>query len=122
MFVIIGWVVVIISVIGGYMAMGGKLGPLWQPFELVIIGGAGVGAFVVANPKYVLAKAGYGVKAALKGPKYSKDDYLELLSLLYAIFKLAKTKGMRSEEHTSEPQSLMRTSYAAFCLNKNTTT
>src|SRR3546814_17223281 len=87
------------------MAMGGKLGPLWQPFELVIIGGAGVGAFVVANPKYVLAKAGYGVKAALKGPKYSKDDYLELLSLLYAIFKLAKTKGMLAiESHIERPE------------------
>ena len=58
MFVIIGWVVVTVSVLGGYMAMGGKLGPLWQPFELVIIGGAGVGAFIVANPKYVLSKAG----------------------------------------------------------------
>ena len=45
MFVIIGWVIVLVSVFGGYMAMGGKLGPLWQPFELVIIGGAGVGAY-----------------------------------------------------------------------------
>ena len=47
MFVIIGWVIVFVSVFGGYMAMGGKLGPLWQPFELVIIGGAGVGAYIV---------------------------------------------------------------------------
>ena len=98
MVVIIGWLVVAASVIGGYMAMGGKLGPLWQPFELVIIGGAGVGAFLVANPKFVLAKSGYAFKAALRGPKYSKDDYLELLSLLYAIFKLAKTKGMLAIE------------------------
>ena len=104
MFLIIGWVVVTVSVLGGYMAMGGKLGPLWQPFELVIIGGAGVGAFVVANPKYVLAKAGYGFKTALKGPKYNKEDYLELLSLLYAIFKLAKTKGMLAiEAHIERP-------------------
>ena len=46
MLVIVGWVIVMVCVIGGYMMMGGKLGPLWQPFELVIIGGAGVGAFV----------------------------------------------------------------------------
>ena len=62
MFVIIGWVVAG-SVIGSYMAMGGKLGPLWQPFELVIIAASGgVGAYIVANPnivanpKFVLAQ------------------------------------------------------------------
>lgn len=105
MLVIIGWIVVIVCVIGGYMAMGGKLGPLWQPFELVIIGGAGVGAFICANPKHVLSNAGRGFKAALSGPKYSKDDYLELLSLMYAIFKLAKTKGMLAiESHIERPE------------------
>ena len=105
MFIIIGWVLVIICVIGGNMAMGGKLAPLWQPFELVIIGGAGVGAFVVANPKHILGKAGYGFKSALKGPKYAKADYLELLGLMYAIFRLAKTKGMLAiETHIEKPE------------------
>ena len=105
MFVIIGWVIVIGSVIGGYMAMGGKLGPLWQPFELVIIGGAGVGAYIVANPKFVLGQSGRAFKAALKGPKYSKEDYLELLGLMYAVFKLAKTKGMLAiESHIERPE------------------
>ena len=105
MFIIIGWVLVIICVIGGYMAMGGKLAPLWQPFELVIIGGAGVGAFVVANPKHILGKAGYGFKSALKGPKYAKAYYLELLGLMYAIFRLAKTKGMLAiETHIEKPE------------------
>jgi len=105
MLVIIGWIVVIVCVIGGYMAMGGKLGPLWQPFELVIIGGAGIGAFIVANPKHVLSQAGRAFGAALKGPKYNKDDYLELLSLMYAIFKLAKTKGMLAiESHIERPE------------------
>jgi chemotaxis protein MotA len=105
MFIIIGWIVVIVCVIGGYMAMGGKLAPLWQPFELVIIGGAGVGAFVVANPKHILGKAGSGFKTALKGPKYSKADYLELLGLMYAIFRLAKTKGMLAiETHIEKPE------------------
>lgn len=105
MFVIIGWVIVVVSVIGGYMAMGGKLGPLWQPFELVIIGGAGVGAYIIANPKFVLSHSGRAFKAAMKGPKYNKDDYLELLSLMYAIFKLAKTKGMLAiESHIERPE------------------
>jgi len=75
MFVINGWVGVV-----GYMVMGGKLGPLWQPFELVII--AGAGTYIVANPKFVLAQSGRAFKAVMRGPKYNKDDYLELLSLL----------------------------------------
>ena len=105
MLVIVGWIIVMVCVIGGYMAMGGKLGPLWQPFELVIIGGAGVGAFIVATPKFVLAKAGYAFKASMRGPKYNKEDYLELLSLMYAVFKLAKTKGMLAiESHIERPE------------------
>ena len=72
---------------------------------MVIIGGAGVGAFVVANPKHILGKAGYGFKSALKGPKYAKADYLELLGLMYAIFRLAKTKGMLAiETHIEKPE------------------
>ena len=110
MFIIIGWVVVIVCVIGGYMAMGGKLGPLWQPFELVIIGGAGVGAFICANPKHILGKAGYGFKSVLKGPKYTKEDYLELLSLMYAIFKLAKTKACWRSNRTWKDRRRVRSS------------
>jgi chemotaxis protein MotA len=113
MFIIVGWITVTVCVLGGYMAMGGKLAPLWQPFELVIIGGAGVGAFIVANPKFVLGKSGYAFKSALKGPRYNKEDYLELLSLLYAIFKLAKTKGMLAiEAHIERPEE--SSLFAAF--------
>ncbi|NNE83161.1 MAG: flagellar motor stator protein MotA [Alphaproteobacteria bacterium] len=105
MFVIIGWVIVTVSVLGGYVAMGGKLIVLFQPFELVIIGGAGVGAFVAGNPKWVIKASGKAVKTALKGPANSKDDYLELLSMMYATFKLAKTKGnLELEQHIENPE------------------
>lgn len=104
MFVIIGWVVVIGCVLGGYVAMGGKIAVLIQPFELVIIGGAAVGAFITGNPKWVLGKAGKGVGAAMKGPIHKKEDYLELLSMMYATFKLAKTKGnLALEAHVENP-------------------
>lgn len=104
MFVIIGWVIVTVCVLGGYVALGGKLKVLYQPFELVIIGGAGVGAFVTANPMPVLKKCGGGVGAALKGPKNKKEDYLELLSLLYVVFKLMKSKGnLAVEAHIENP-------------------
>ena len=104
MLVLIGWVVVLACVLGGYVAMGGKLGVLYQPFELVIIGGAGVGAYITANPKHVLKTTGKGFKTALKGPANSKDDYLELLSMMYATFKLAKAKGnLALEQHIENP-------------------
>jgi chemotaxis protein MotA len=91
-------------VLGGYVAMGGKLAVLYQPFELVIIGGAGVGAYITSNPKHVLKTTGKGFKTALKGPANSKDDYLELLSMMYATFKLAKAKGnLALEQHIENP-------------------
>ncbi len=105
MFVILGAVVVIGSVLGGYLALGGKLGVLMQPFELLIIGGAATGAFIIANPKAVLIGAVKGVGTAVKGPPHTKDSYLELLSVLYAIFKLAKSKGMLAlEQHVENPE------------------
>ena len=105
MFVIIGWVVVVASVFGGYVGLGGSLLVLMQPFELVIIGGAAVGSFIASNPKWVIKSTGKSVKAAMKGPANSKDDYLELLSMMYATFKLAKTKGnLVLEQHIENPE------------------
>lgn len=104
MFFLIGLIVVIGSVIGGYMAMGGKLMVLFQPFELLIIGGAGVGAFIIANPLPVLKKSAAAFGQVMKGSPYTKESYLELLSLLYTIFKLAKSKGMLAlEAHVEKP-------------------
>ena len=101
---IIGLVIVFGCVIGGYMAMGGKLGVLMQPFELVIIGGAAIGTFVLGNSMKVVKAAGTGFGLAFKGSKYKKEDYLELLSMLYSVFKLAKTKGMLAlEQHVENP-------------------
>lgn len=104
MFFIIGIVVVIVSVLGGYVAMGGKLYVLWQPFELVIIGGAAVGAYIIANPPAVLKHSGHAFSKLMKGSKYNKEAYLELLSLLFTVFKLAKSKGMLVlESHIENP-------------------
>ncbi len=104
MFVIIGWVVVVSCVLGGYVLAGGTLGVLWQPFEVVIIAGAGIGAFVTANPPALLKKCLKGMGVALKGPKNKKDDFIELLSLQYVMFKLAKSKGnLALEQHVENP-------------------
>ena len=105
MFFIIGVVVVIASVVGGYMAAGGHMAVLWQPFGFVIIFGAGIGAFVIANPKPVLSGAAKAFGPLLKGSRYTKGSYLELLGVLYAVFRLAKTKGdLVLETHVEKPE------------------
>lgn len=104
MMVIIGVVIVIFSVMGGYVLNGGHLGVLWQPFEVMIIVGAAIGAFVIGNPKSVLKRLTHGLKDLFKGPRYNKESYLELLSLLYQVFKIAKTKGLLAlEQHIEKP-------------------
>lgn len=99
--------------------MGGSLKVLVQPFELVIIGGAGIGAFIAGNPKWVIKSTGKAVKAAMKGPANTKDDYLELLSMMYATFKLAKTKGnLALEQHIENPtESTLFANFAGFLDN-----
>ena len=105
MLIIVGAIVAVLCTLGGYAAMGGHLYVLWQPFEVVIIVGTGIGAFIISNPKPVLVKVGGGVGTALKGSKVGKKEYLELLSLLYQVFRLAKTKGMLSlESHVENPR------------------
>jgi chemotaxis protein MotA len=104
MFFLIGMVIMFGSVIGGYMAMGGKFMVLIQPFELVIIGGAAIGAFVIANPMPVIKSTAGAFGQILKGDRYSKERYLELLAMLYSVFKLAKGKGMLAlEAHVEKP-------------------
>ncbi len=121
MFVIVGSVVVVVCVIGGYMAMGGKLGVLWQPFEFVIIFGAAAGALVVGNSKQIISGVVAGMTHVLKGAKYGKEDYLELLSMLYQTFKLAKTKGMLAlEQHVEKPEeSALFQQFPKFFANKD---
>ena len=119
MFLIIGSVIVLGCVVGSYMALGGHLKVLWQPFELVIIGGAGVGAYIIANPKNVLGQTLGGLSSVMKGAKYKKEDYVELLSLLYQVFKLAKTKGMLAlESHVDHPhESDLFSRFPSFMAN-----
>jgi len=83
----------------------GDIAVLFQPLELLIIGGAAIGAFIIANPKPVLGKVLKTLGRILKGPPHSKDSYLELLTLLYTSFRMAKSKGMLAlEPHVENPE------------------
>ena len=101
---IVGILIVLGCTLGGYAAMGGKLGVLWQPFEAVIIVGAAFGAFVIGNTASVVKAVGGAIGKTFKGSKYKKENYLELISLLYQILKVAKTKGnLGLERHIENP-------------------
>jgi len=104
MFVIIGAIIVIGCVAGGFVLSHGKLVALWQPYEVLIICGAAFGAFVISNPMKVVKSALSGVLGLLKGSKYGKKEYLELLSLMFDIFATVRKEGMMAiEEHIEEP-------------------
>lgn len=101
---IIGFVVVVACVLGGYVLADGHLDVLWQPLEFLIIFGAGIGAFVINNPGSILKGTLGSLGKLIKGPAYNNESYLELLSCMYAIFKLAKSKGdLALESHIENP-------------------
>jgi len=103
MFFIVGALIVIGCVFGGY-SVHGDMGIIWQPIEFVIILGGGAGAFIIANPKPVLIGSLKSIGKLIKGPKYKKEAYVELLSVLFSVFKLAKTKGdLALETHVENP-------------------
>lgn len=116
MMIFIGALVVIICVIGAYVAHGGHVFVLWQPAEFVIIVGAAIGAFIIGNTKYVLSHLVPSLKIALRGKAFSKENYLELLAMQFTIFKLIKTKGMLElESHIENPaESKIFSNYPHF--------
>ena len=102
--ILIGFVVIFGCVIGGYMAMGGYLSVLYQPWELVIIGGAGVGAFLIANPMSTVKDAGKAIMEAIKQDVPKEQDYLETLGVLHSLMRELRTKSRNEvEAHIDNP-------------------
>lgn len=102
----IGFIIVMASVIGGYVMHGGRLSILWQPNEVIIICGAAIGAFLIANPIYVVKDILKSLKLLLRGKPYNKDDYLELIAFIFKFCRFMKTKGMLAiESHIENPEN-----------------
>ena len=105
---IIGLAVTIGSIVTGYLASGGVLGALWQPFEILIILGGAIGAFIVSNPAKVVFGTLKGILGLFKGQKYKKETYMELLGLMFNLFSKARKEGLMAleadieEPHDSE--------------------
>ena len=106
MFVIIGYVVILAAVFGGFAMAGGHLGSLVQPIELLMIGGAAGGAFFVGNNGKVVKATLKALPTVLKGSKFNKALYLDLLSLLFEVLAKVRKEGLMSIEGDVEnPES-----------------
>lgn len=104
MLVIAGFLVVIGGVIGGYVLAGGALGVLNQPSEFLVIGGAAIGSLLVSTPAKVLADTWKQIKDALTGAGATRQDYIDLLTMLYQVFRVVQQSGvMGLESHFEEP-------------------
>ena len=91
-------------VFGAYAVHGGHLAVLWQPSEVVIIVGAAFGAMFIANPGHNLKAAAKGIKTQLKGQPFKKEAYIELLCMMFHVFKIMRSKGMLElESHIENP-------------------
>ena len=119
MFAIIGMVVVLGAIVGGYLMEHGNLLVLLQPAELVIIGGAAIGTVLIANPLPIVIELGKGIASVLAGSKYTRDFYLETLKMLNDLFMAARKGGMvKLESDVEEPEkSPVFSKYPAFLAN-----
>ena len=119
MFIIIGLLIVIGCVIGGFLMIDGPLGVLIQPSEYVVIGGAAIGGILAGNPLKFLKLAIGALIAAIKGSPYNQVSYFELLQMQYDVFVNIKKGGLLSvEEDVNNPMSSeLFTKYGTFVAN-----
>ncbi len=104
---IVGILVIFVMVFGGYLAAGGKLGIILKalPFELMMIGGAAIGAFLISNDMSAVKHTLKDIGKVFKGPKWKHDDYRDLLCLLFELIRLARQNPVAIEEHVEDPES-----------------
>jgi chemotaxis protein MotA len=108
MFFFVGLAVVFGAVFGGYILAGGKMAPIIKaaPFEFIIIGGSAIGASLVANSFPVFKAAMGGIGQCIKGPKWHKSDYLDLMLLIGKLQTVMKKEGVVAlESHVENPDS-----------------
>jgi chemotaxis protein MotA len=102
---VIGIVITLGALLGGFAAMGGHLMVLWQPWEYVIICGSSIGTFFVANTMKVVKDTGKGCLEAIKESKPKPQDYLDLLAMLFSLMREMRSKSKSEMEvHFDSPQ------------------
>ncbi len=98
MLVILGYIIVCASVFGGFAMAGGHVAALFQPLELLMIGGAAAGAFLVGNNGKAIKATLAALPSLFKGSRYTKDLYMELMSLLFEVLSKVRKEGLMSIE------------------------
>ncbi|MDE1942147.1 MAG: flagellar motor stator protein MotA [Betaproteobacteria bacterium] len=98
MLVIVGYLVVVAGVFGGFALSGAHLGALFQPLELMMIGGGAAGAFFVGNSSKAVKASLKAIPTVFKGSKYTKASYMELMALLYELLGKMRKEGLMSIE------------------------
>ncbi len=102
---IIGIITIFVMVFGGYLAAGGKMGIILKslPFEMTMIGGAALGAFLISNDGPAIKHTLKDMGKVFKGPKWKHGDYSDLLCLLFELIRLARQNPVAIEEHIEAP-------------------
>jgi chemotaxis protein MotA len=122
--ILIGLVFTLVCILGSFVAMGGHLEVVWQPFEYIIILGSGIGAMIVANPMKVLKDTGKGTMEALKNQVPTNAQYLEILGVLHSLMRELRGKSRNEvEEHIEKPmESALFQKYPTVLQNEDLTT
>ena len=108
MFAVIGVVILLVMVFGGFAITGGALGPVMHaiPHEMLIIGGAAIGALVTGNSMHEIKGLGACFKKIAKGPQHNKQDHIDAIALTTRLMKLLRSEGpVALESHVAEPQN-----------------
>lgn len=108
MFPAAGIVILLVMVFGGFALTGGALGPVMAaiPHEMLIIGGAAIGALVAGNSLHELKAIGGGLARTFKGPRYAAQDFVDVIHLTAKLMKLRQREGpVALEPHVMEPES-----------------
>lgn len=111
---LIGIVVIFVMVFGGYLAAGGKMGIILAslPFEMMMIGGAAVGAFLISNDMATIKHTARDILKVFRGARWKQEDYRDLLCLLFELIRVAKQSPVALEEHIETPyESSLFTKY-----------
>lgn len=102
---ILGLLVVLGCVFGGYFEAGGQLVAIWQPAEMIIILGAGFGAMIIGNPKHVLKEIAHQIKGVISKKQLGPEFQRQLLMCLYELLEMVQNGGLRMlDQHIEQPE------------------
>ena len=102
---ILGLLIILGCVFGGYFVEGGQLVAIWQPAEIMIIIGAGIGSMIIANPLHVLREIAHQIKGVISKKKLGAEFQRQLLMCLYELLEMVQTGGLRMlDQHIEQPE------------------